>query len=634
MKRLSTLSSLSFVALALCSDLAFAQAPAPAAVPMMPSSIEMCGRNSTVPACAAVHGDRAEGWLAQSRSEVLARNGIVSTVQPLAAQAGLRILQQGGNAIDAAVATAAALSVTYPANVGVAGDLFAIIYIAKEHKVYQLNASGIAPSGLTIEHMNSLGYKFNPANFGPGSGMPNGGITTVSVPGSVWGWGEVLNKFGLKTFKQDLQPAIDYAQQGFPVSEEIQSGWRMKNALPLRGCCTEVDPDAVKTFYINGQRPAVGTIFRNPDMAKTLRLLQTGGRDAFYKGEIAKAIVAKSNAIGGTMTMADLASYKGEWVTPASTTYHDRYTVYGTRAPSQAWGIIEALNILEACVPGWYPGQTLASLGPANPLYWHAMIEAKKAVYADVYAHNADPNVVPVDMAMYTSKDHAKSLCGKVDPKKASEIAQSYSGERNNGDTIYLATADRWGNMVSWINSNFAGWGSGIAIPGYGFVLHNRGGLFNLNPGSPNALAPGKRPYNTLSALFVMKDGKPFLVTGQHGGDQQGQGNLQDLVDIMDLGANAQQAGDMARFSHNQLTNSLQMESNLYKLVGPQLMAMGHKVTSSNGGPMGGYEAIMQIPDPTAPAGCAPADAKCTLPLAGIYRAGSNFREDGQSAGW
>ena len=635
MKRLSTFSSLSFVALALCSDLAFAQAPAPAPVPVMPSSIEMCGgRNSTVPACAAVHGDRSEGWLAQSRSEVLARNGIVSTVQPLAAQAGLRILQQGGNAIDAAVATAAALSVTYPANVGVAGDLFAIIYVAKEHKVYQLNASGIAPSGLTIEHMNALGYKFNPANFGPGSGMPGGGITTVSVPGSVWGWAEVLNKFGLKTFKQDLQPAVDYAQQGFAVTEEIQSGWRMKNALPLKGCCTEVDPDAVKTFYINGQRPAVGTIFRNPDMAKTLRLLQAQGRDAFYKGEIAKAIVAKSNAIGGTMTMADLASYKGEWVTPASTTYHDRYTVYGTRAPSQAWGIVEALNVLEQCVPSWYPGQTLATLGPANPLYWHAMIEAKKAVYADVYAHNADPNVVPVDMAMYTSKDHAKSLCGKVDPKKASDIAQAYTGERNTGDTIYLATADRWGNMVSWINSNFAGWGSGIAIPGYGFVLHNRGGLFNLNPGSPNALAPGKRPYNTLSALFVMKDGKPFLVTGQHGGDQQGQGNLQDLVDIMDLGANAQQAGDMARFSHNQLTNSLQMESNLYKLVGPQLIAMGHKVTSSNGGPMGGYEAIMQIPDPTAPAGCAPADAKCTLPLQGIYRAGSNFREDGQSAGW
>jgi gamma-glutamyltranspeptidase/glutathione hydrolase len=638
--RRNALSSLFFAApalaaLALGSNLAVAQDSMPANVaPTMPSPVQMCARNSTVPYCQAVHGDRSEGWLVQTRSEVLARNGVVSTVQPLAAQAGLRILQQGGNAIDAAVATAAALSVTYPANVGVAGDLFALIYVAKEHKVYQINASGIAPSGLTIAHMNALGYKFNPQNFGPGSGMPSGGITTVSVPGSVWGWAEVLNKFGNMGFKEDLQPAIDYAEQGFPVTEEIQSGWRMKNALPLQGCCKEPDPDAIKTFYINGQRPAVGSIFRNPDMAKTLKLIQAQGRDAFYKGEIAKAIVAKSDAIGGTMTMADLANYKGEWVTPVSTTYHDQYTVYGTRAPSQAWGIVEEMNVLEQCVPLWYPGQTLASLGPANPLYWHALIEAKKVVYAEVYAHNADPNVVPVDMATYTSKEHARSLCGKVDPNKASAIPQSYAGVRNNGDTIYLATADRWGNMVSWINSNFAGWGSGIAIPGYGFVLHNRGGLFNLNPGSPNALAPGKRPYNTLTAVLVTKDGKPFLVTGQHGGDQQGQGNMQVLADILDLGANVQAAGDMARFSHNQLTNSLQMESNLYKLVGPQLIQMGHKVTSSNGGPMGGYEAIMQVPDPTAPAGCDPADKKCTLPLAGIYRAGSNFREDGQSAGY
>src|SRR5215469_6983260 len=227
---------------------------------------QICTKTSMAPACQAVRGDRSEGWLQQSRSEVMARNGMVSTVQPLAAQAGLRILQQGGNAIDAAVATAAALSVTYPANVGVGGDLFALIYVAKEKKVYQLNASGIAPSGLTIAHMNSLGYKFDPANFGPGSGMPSGGILTVTVPGSVWGWQEVLTRFGTKTFKDVLQPAIDYAEQGFPVTEEIQSSWRMKNALPLKACCTEVDPDAVKTFHINGIPPAVGAIFRKPDM--------------------------------------------------------------------------------------------------------------------------------------------------------------------------------------------------------------------------------------------------------------------------------------------------------------------------------------------------------------------------------
>src|SRR5438067_1504024 len=381
--------------------------------------VQMCTAASG-PACQAVRGDRSEGWLPQTRSEVMARNGVVTTVQPLAAQAGLRILQQGGNAIDAAVATAAALNVTYPANVGIGGDLFAIIYVAKEKKIYQLNASGIAPTGLTLAHMNSLGYKVQPTNFGPGSGMPSGGILTVTVPGSLWGWQEVLTRFGTKTFKEVLQPAIDYAEQGFPVTEEIQSSWRMKNALPLMGCCTQVDPDSVKTFYINGVPPKAGTIFRNSDFAKALRLIQEQGRDALYKGEIGRAIVAKSNALGGTMTLEDLANYKGEWVDPVSTTYHDQFTVYGTRAPSQAWGIVESLNVLEKCVPIWYPGQTLATLGPANPFFWHALIEAKKLVYADVYAHNADPNAVPVPVEMLTSKPHAASLCAKIDPKRAS----------------------------------------------------------------------------------------------------------------------------------------------------------------------------------------------------------------------
>lgn len=564
----------------------------------------------------------------------MARNGIVTTVQPLAAQAGLRILQQGGNAMDAAVATAAALNVVYPANTGIGGDLFALIYVAKEKKVYQLNSSGIAPTGLTLAHMNSLGYKVDPRNFGPGSGMPSGGILTVTVPGSLWGWQEVLTRFGTKTFKDVLQPAIDYAEQGFPISEEIQSSWRMKNALPLKACCTEVDPDSVKTFYINGGPPAAGTIFRNPDLAKTFRLIQQQGRDVFYKGEVARALVAKSNGLGGTMTLDDLANYKGEWVTPASTTYHDQVTIYGTRAPSQAWGILEAMNVLEKCVPAWYPGQTLASLGPANPLYWHALVEAKKVVYADLYAHNADPNAVAVPVEKLTSKQHAASLCAKVDPHHASSTGPAKVEISESGDTIYLATADRWGNMVSWINSNYAGWGSGITVPGYGFILHNRGGLFTLDPKSPNVIAPQKRPYNTLSAVLVMKDGKPFLVTGQHGGDQQGQGNMQVLVNILDLGANVQAAGDMARFHHNQVSNRLELESQLFRLVGSQLIAMGHKAVLSDGSPVGGFEAIMFMPDANAPVGCAPVDAACTAPIAGFYRAGSNFREDGEAVGY
>jgi len=319
--------------------------------------VRMCTEAPTPPWCGAVRGDRAEGWVPQTRSEVMARNGMVTTVQPLAAMAGARILMQGGNAIDAAVATAATLNVTFPPNVGIAGDLFVIIYIAKENKLYQLNASGIAPSGLSLMRMNSLGYKWNPANFAPGSGMPSGGILTVTVPGSLWGWEEVLNRFGTMTFKEVLDPAVDYAENGFAITEEIASRWILPNALPLRGCCTQLDPDSINTFYINGVAPVAGTIFTNPALAKTFRLIQRNGRNVFYKGEIARAIVAKSNALGGSMTLRDLASYKGEWVTPASTSYHGDFTVYGTTAPSQAWGIIEALNILEQCVPQWYPGR-------------------------------------------------------------------------------------------------------------------------------------------------------------------------------------------------------------------------------------------------------------------------------------
>ena len=637
----ASLTTLAMAATVLGSDGAAAQS----------STVRMCDASPMPSWCSAVRGDRSEGWIPQTRSEVMARNGMVSTVQPLAAQAGLSMLMKGGNAIDAAVAAAATLNVTYPANVGIAGDLFVIVYIAKENKIYQLNASGIAPSGATLAHMNELGYHWNPANFGPGSGMPGGGITTVTVPGSLWGWQAVLDRFGTMTFKDVLQPAIDYAENGFPITEEIADGWGLKNALgpvpsSAANCCTQRDPDTVATYFINGKRPDVGTIFRNPDLAHTFRLIQDQGRDVFYKGEIAQAIVKKSNAVGGTMTLADLANYKGEWVTPASTTYHGDFGIYTTFAPSQAWGIVEEMNVLEACVPLWYPGQTLASMGPADPHFWHALIETKKAVYGDVYAYNADPDVVKVPVATLTSKAHAASLCSKVDPNHASATGPVVPTDLDRGDTIYLTTADRWGNMVSWINSNFAGWGSGLTVPGYGFILHNRGGLFTLDPKSPNVIAPHKRPYNTLSAVFVTKDGVPLLTTGQHGGDQQGMGNMQVLVNILDLGANMQAAGDMARFTHSQVTNKLQLETNLFDLVGAQLIAMGHNASPADGGIAGGYEGIMFTPDPNAPQASGGPGRACqgpaaafnpncpAQPIAGFYRAGSNFREDGHAVGF
>ncbi len=580
------------------------------------------------PACSAVRGERGEGWLQQTRSEVMARNGVVATSQPLAAQAGLRILMQGGNAIDAAVATAATLNVVEPMNVGLAGDLFAIIYIAKDRSVHVLDASGVAPAAQTLASMKSLGYEADPKNFGPGSGMPRGGILTVTVPGAAWGWAEVLARFGTMSFEEALEPAVDYAENGFPISQRTRAEWELPMATPLRACCTSLDPDSVAVWYPAGKRPEVGQLFRNRELARTFRILQKDGVEAFYRGEIAEAIVAKSNALGGKLTLADLAAYRGKWSQPASSRYRG-HEILELPAPSQGWAANEALNILAACVPK-LTGRSLADLGPTDPLYWHMLIEAKKLAYADLFAYNGDPAFVEVPLTRLLSPEHAESQCSRIDPRRASSILAAQAPD-HGGDTIVLSTADRWGNMVSWVNSNYASFGSGITIPGYGFVLHNRGGLFSLDPKSPNALAPGKRPFNTLAAAFVMRDRQPVMALQLMGGDMQAQGHMQVLVDILDLGANIQAAGDMARFRHTQLNNSLQMESPLYELVGARLQAMGHDVSASNRRPMGGYQAILFTPDAQTKA---PAAADGRSPVNGYYRAGSDFGKDGQAVGW
>jgi gamma-glutamyltranspeptidase/glutathione hydrolase len=612
--RIAKLCSLALLSVAALPTLASAQALPP---------LSVCNSEPKAPACSAVRGDRSEGWKLQSRAEVMAQHGMVTTSQPLAAQAGLRILMDGGNAIDAAVAAAAVLSVVEPSSVGIASDLFAIVYVAKENKIYVLNASGLAPTGATVEHFNSLGYKWDSKNWGPGSGMPSYGILPVTVPGTVWGWDAVLKRFGKKSFKDVLQPAIDYAENGYPVSQRIANDWHLPRALPLRNCCTELDPDSVKTWYINGKPPVAGQIYRNPDLAKTFRLIQTNGKDAFYKGEVARALVAKSTALGGTMTMADLESYKGEWVEPASSTYRG-YTVLELPPPSQDWAANEMLNVLEACVPKWAPGETLASLGPTSPKYWHLLVEAKKLAYADLFAYNADPNFSKVPLDRLLSKTYAATLCAKVDPGKASPSGPVTIADNGLGDTIVLSAADSEGNMVSWVNSNFSGFGSGVTVPGYGFVLHNRGALYTLNPKSPNAIAPHKRPFNTLSAGFVMRGQQPMMAFQLMGGDMQAQGHAQVLVNMLDLGSNLQAATDMARFHHSQVANALAMESELYGLVGKELGAMGHRVSSVNGGAMGGFQAILVTPgpDPSKP------------DVGRYYRAGSDHRKDGQAVGW
>jgi gamma-glutamyltranspeptidase/glutathione hydrolase len=585
-----------------------------------PPSVNSCGSTPQPAFCSAVRGARAEGWPAQSRSEVMAQHGMVVTSQPLAAQAGLQVLLRGGNAIDAAVATAAVLNVVEPMMVGVGGDLFAVMYIAKEKKIYVLNASGTAPSGATLAHFNTLGYHWNPKNWGPGSGMPISGILPVTVPGAVWGWQAALKRFGKLTFKEVLDPAVQYAEKGFPVSERIAHDWQLPNALPLEKCCTEPDPESVKTWYVNGQPPQPGQIFKNADLARTFRVLQSKGGDGFYKGDIAAAIVAKSWALGGTMTLKDLANFKGKWVEPARIQYHG-FEILELPPPSQAWAAEENLNILDACLPQWAPGETLASLGPTNPKYWHLLVEAKKLAYADLYRYNADPDFAAVPLAKLLSASYAASLCGKVDPRRASTPGPE-ADFTVPGDTIVLSAADGDGNMVSWVNSNFSEFGSGITVPGYGFVLHNRGALFTLNPRSPNVIEPHKRPFNTLAAGLVMRS-EPLMTVTLMGGDMQAQGHAQFLIDVLDLGANVQAAADMARFRHSQVSNVLSLETPLYDLVGSQLAAMGHNVKSVNGEDVGGVQSIMRVAEP-GPA--APGDR--------YYRSGSDFRKDGEAVGW
>ncbi len=598
----------------------------------------------------------------------MSRNGIVATSQPLAAQAGLRILMAGGNAIDAAVATAAVLNLVEPMNVGIGGDLFAIIYIAKEKKLYQLNAGGMAPTGATVAYYNSLGRFYDPNNWGFGSGMSSGGILAAPVPSAAWGWDDAVKRFGKLSLMEDLTPAIEYAEKGFPVSEIIgsrASGWSVPNAVNSSGMipcgktgapCDARDPDSVAVWMpfapYPGKGPAGGQIFKNPDLAHTFRLMGEQGRDVFYKGEIAHAIVAKSKLLGGTMTLEDLANYYGEWVEAPHTNYHG-YEIYEAMAPSQAWNVLEMMNILEVCVPTWIGPKTLADLGPANPQYWHLIVEAKKLAFIDLYDYNSDPRTWTASQQQLfkklITKEYAATLCGKVKPNGPAFTPGPTYNTDASGDTIYLTTADRWGNMVSWVNSNYTGFGTGITIPGYGFVLNSRLAQFTLNPNHPNAIAPHKRPYDTISCGFVTKDGKPLMTLGLMGGDMQVQGHAQMLVNILDLGANLQASTDMARFYHNEVPNTLALESQLYNLVGTALKNIyGHNVSSTGGSSVGGYQAIMFTPDPNEPApdlddhgqGHAWGNVGKDLlsggepSINGFYRAGSDHRKDGGAVGW
>ncbi len=563
----------------------------------------------------AVPGSRAQGWLGQGRSEVIARHGMVATSDPLASQAGLDILKGGGNAVDAAVAAAAVLDVTSQNDTGIGGDLFAIVWVAREKKLYAINAAGRAPAGWTPTFFKDT-LKV--------TRMPGNGVNSATVPGAIAGYDALLTRFGTLGFKDTFERAARIAEEGWGLAER-----RHEDLLgAVKGL--QADADSRQVFLDEGgNAPPLYSIIRNPNLAKALRLIQAQGKDAYYKGDIAAAIVKKVQADGGVMTLADLAAYQPEWVDTVSTNYHG-YDVHQLPPPGQGFAALEMLNILEACAPKL--GVNLTTLGPADPMKWHLLVEAKKLAYADLLARNGDPKFTNVPVAQLTSKSYAATRCDKINPAKAGPVGVTGG---TDGGTIYMAAADRWGNMVSLVHSVFSEYGSRASVGPYGFVLHNRGSAFSLEAGHPNVVAPGKQPFHSIMAGFVMKDGAPLMAFGNMGGSVQPETHVQHMVNLIDHGMNVQMTTDAARFTHNQNSNTLSLEANLFTLVGKALEGMGHVVRSVDGGAVGGYQGILFTRDPRLPAPTFDRrSATDDRPVNGVYRAGSDHRKDGQAAGW
>ena len=537
----------------------------------------------------------------------MGRNGMIATSQPLASAAGLQVLQEGGNAIDAAVTAAAVLAVVEPSMTGIGGDLFAMVYDAKARTLRALNASGRSA------------YAATPAEFAKRrvERMPDSGVLTVTVPGVVEGWSELLSKYGTVPLSRVVAPAIDYARRGYPVSEIISGQWH--------GSETKLasDPVAAATFLPNGRPPLPGEIFANPKLAATLELIGTGGRDTFYKGPIARALVADMRKRNGLLEERDFADHRADWVDPISTKYRG-YDVYELPPNTQGFVVLEMLNILE--------GFDLKSMGCNSPAYLHALVEAKRIAFADRAAYLADPSFVPPPVVKaLISKEYAAARRKEIDPHHAAasyqagsfdgvsassahstEADQHFAG-RDRGDTVYLTAADGRGNFISLIQSLFSSFGSGVVAGDTGIVLHNRGSGFNLTSGSPNQIGPHKRPLHTLIPAFVMKGGSPWLSFGVMGGDHQAQGHTQVLINAIDFGMNVQEAGEAARINHG--SDGLQVESAMPDSVIAALAERGHTVLHSVGA-CGGYQGIM-------------CDSQT-----GVLMGGSDVRKDGLAIGW
>lgn len=533
--------------------------------------------------------DRPTGYIRQTRSVVQSVNGMVATSHPLAAAAGLRILQAGGNAFDAAVATAAALCVVEPMMTGLGGDMFALVYDSQTGVVDGLNASGRAAGLATIDTYRGMGYESIPSN----------GIFSVSVPGVVDGWWALLQKYGTMSFQEVLQPAIAYAEEGCPVGEIVAHYWRKAESLLLKS------EESRNKYLVADQAPREGTLFKQPDLARTLKLLAEGGRDAFYEGEIAGRVEDYMLRKGGLLRKSDLSAHRSNWVKPISTSYRG-YDVLEIPPNGQGLVVLEMLNILEHF--------DIAGMGHNSSAFIHLFAEAKKLAYMDRDRYIADSEFAELPTERLLSKEYGRKLADMI---SSSAQLNAYYGAEIGGDTVYLTVADGQGNIASVTNSIFSPFGSGELVEDTGIFLQNRGSLFSLDPEHLNALKPGKRPFHTIIPSMVLKNGKPIVSFGVMGADMQPQGQVQTLINMIDFGMNIQMAGEVPRFRH--YNEGLFVESEIGEAVRQELREWGHRILSpdeADAFTVGGYQAIRIDPE------------------TGVLEGGSDPRKDGCAMGY
>ncbi|WP_155952079.1 gamma-glutamyltransferase [Pseudoxanthomonas suwonensis] len=557
---------------------------------------------------AAGAADRITGELFATRSEVIAPHAMAATSHPLATQIALDVMKQGGSAVDAAIAANAALGLMEPTGNGIGGDLFAIVWDPKTKKLYGYNGSGRSPKSLTLEEFQRRGLK----------DIPPLGPLPVSVPGAVDGWFALHGRFGRLPMADNLAPAIRYAREGHPVHEVIAYYW--DRSVPR----LSQFPGFKEQFTIDGRAPRKGELWKNPNLADTLQTIADGGRDAFYKGAIARTIDAYFKANGGFLSYEDLAAHQGEWVEPVSTNYRG-YDVWELPPNSQGIAALQMLNILE--------GYDFSKIAFGSPEHVHLFVEAKKLAFADRARFYADPAFQPAPVAKLVSKEYAAQRRQLISMDKALREAQPGTPKQlEEGDTIYLTTADADGMMVSLIQSNYRGMGSGMAPTGLGFILQDRGEMFVLagcdaEPRHPNCYAPGKRPFQTIIPAFITKDGKPWASFGVMGGAMQPQGHVQIVMNLVDFGMNLQEAGDAPRIQHEGSTEptgqgtamsdggEVNLETGFPYETVRALMRKGHRIIFADG-PYGGYQAIHRDPG------------------SGVYYGASESRKDGHAAGY